>query len=558
VSVGVTTSPGLDAATEPATRPSAGRIDDLAERFAPRDPALSWAATELTRAAMERLVCSSPLLDDLDDRTRRARLAGLVAVVDWLAAMPGVTWQQRWHSSGAQAEPRADWRSLVAPGAPVSARAEDHLGSGLLLLICSDVVRPNVAWLLTSTTPRRLAVSLARARDAEGFARLAGVLDEAAVSVGTSGPAMSRIAAIVAAKGGGVSDICVGDCLEVVRIARAVFGDGHYNSPFFYQLLHSAGVFGPDAPASIRMFNTAGQRSAAELVDRYRIACGPVRDLLVDYLRERETRLDHATMRSLSATLSNVFWRDLEVHHPGIASLHLPTEVKAAWKQRLVDKLSRTGSPRVGAMEILATVRAFYLDIAEWAHDDPARWGPWAAPSPVRYAEISHKKNRDRRKSRMDQRTRERLPALPALANMADTERRNAAERLDTAGRTDGGELFHAGGETLVRVRHAKRAATHVWAADPDSAKRRDLTLEEHRAFWAWAAIEVLRHTGVRVEELGQLCHHDMIEYRLPDTREVVPLLHVAPSKTDIERLLVISPELADVLSVIIRRGRGG
>ena len=558
MSAGVTASPGLDVSTAPAARHrSAGRIDDLAERFAPRDPGRSWAATELDRAAMERLVRSSPLLDGLDDRTRRARLAGLGVVVDWLAGMPGVTWQQRWHASGAQAEPRADWRSLVAPGARISARAEDHLGSGLLLLICSDVVRPSVGWLLTSPTPRRLAVSLARARDAEGFARLERVLDEAAVSVGTSGPAMSRIAAIVAAKGGGVGDICVGDCLEVVRIARAVFGDGHYNSPFFYQLLHSAGVFGADAPASVRMFNTAGQRSAEDLVDRYRIACGPVRDLLVDYLRERETRLDHATMRSLSATLADVFWRDLEVHHPGIASLHLPTEVKAAWKQRLVDKPSRTGSPRVGAMEILATVRAFYLDIAEWAHDDPARWGPWAAPSPVRYAEISHKKNRDRRKSRMDQRTRERLPALPVLAKTAEAECRNAAERLDTAGRTDGGELFHAGGETLVRVRHAKRAATHVWAADPDSGKRRDLTLEEHRAFWAWAAIEVLRHTGVRVEELGQLCHHDMIEYRLPDSREVVPLLHVAPSKTDIERLLVISPELADVLSVIIRRVRG-
>ena len=34
-------------------------------------------------------------------------------------------------------------------------------------------------------------------------------------------------------------------------------------------------------------------------------------------------------------------------------------------------------------------------------------------------------------------------------------------------------------------------------------------------------------------------------------------MLHVAPSKTDVERLLVISPELADVLSAIICRVRG-
>ena len=45
-----------------------------------------------------------------------------------------------------------------------------------------------------------------------------------------------------------------------------------------------------------------------------------------------------------------------------------------------------------------------------------------------------------------------------------------------------------------------------------------------------------------------------------PTTGELVPLLQIAPSKTDAERLLVISPELADVLSAIIRRvrGRGG
>ena len=33
-------------------------------------------------------------------------------------------------------------------------------------------------------------------------------------------------------------------------------------------------------------------------------------------------------------------------------------------------------------------------------------------------------------------------------------------------------------------------------------------------------------------------------------------LLQIAPSKTDTERLLVVSPELADVLSAIIRRVR--
>ena len=98
---------------------------------------------------------------------------------------------------------------------------------------------------------------------------------------------------------------------------------------------------------------------------------------------------------------------------------------------------------------------------------------------------------------------------------------------------------------------------TKVWAEDPATGKRRDLSREEDHAFWAWAIVEVLRATGVRVEELLELSHHSLVQYRLPTTGELVPLLQIVPSKTDAERLLVISPELAEVLSTIIRRTRG-
>jgi integrase len=103
-------------------------------------------------------------------------------------------------------------------------------------------------------------------------------------------------------------------------------------------------------------------------------------------------------------------------------------------------------------------------------------------------------------------------------------------------------------------ARHA--ATARVWSDDPQAGKRRDLSLEEHRAFWSWAVLEVLRHTGIRVEELTELSHHSLVQYRLPDTGELIPLLHIAPSKTDAERLLVIDPELADALSAIICRIR--
>ena len=64
----------------------------------------------------------------------------------------------------------------------------------------------------------------------------------------------------------------------------------------------------------------------------------------------------------------------------------------------------------------------------------------------------------------------------------------------------------------------------------------------------------MLRATGISVEELLELTHHSLVQYRLPSTGELVPLLQIAPSKTDTERLLVVSPDLADVLSAIITR----
>ncbi|MFD7539228.1 hypothetical protein [Streptomyces sp. NPDC059819] len=104
----------------------------------------------------------------------------------------------------------------------------------------------------------------------------------------------------------------------------------------------------------------------------------------------------------------------------------------------------------------------------------------------------------------------------------------------------------------------APKAAAHlIWAEETSTGRRRNLTHEETEAFRAFAAIEVLRLTGIRNEELLELTHHSITEYRLPSTGEVVPLLRVVPSKSESERLLLVSPELADILSTIMRRLRG-
>ena len=268
----------------------------------------------------------------------------------------------------------------------------------------------------------------------------------------------------------------------------------------------------------------------------------------------------------MAATLGRLFWRDLELHHPGICSLNLVPEVAAAWKQRVLVKTTTSidadGQPaethhlRSDGRAQLGQVRAFYLDIARWAMEEPARWGLWAAPCPIRREDLTRTKENRRRKSRMDQRTRERLPALPALVARVHTRAQVSADRLRAAEAAGHGEQFTCHGQELHRAPLRSGSTAKIWSEDPATGARRDLTGEEDRAFWTWAAIETLRHTGIRIEELTELSHHSLVQYTPPTSTEVIPLLQIAPSKTDTERLLVVSPELADVLAAVIHRIR--
>src|SRR5262249_9542783 len=188
--------------------------------------------------------------------------------------------------------------------------------------------------------------------------------------------------------------------------------------------------------------------------------------------------------------------------------------------------------------------------------DDPARWAPWVAPCPIKAVEVTLKKANSRVKSRMDQRTRTQLPLLPALLRAVEQHRADAEERVNAAAGATAGERFAAGGQEFHRCRPGESG--RVYAVDLATGQRRDLSHEESAAFWSWATVEVLRHTGIRIEEMLELTHHSFVAYTLPTTGEVVPMLQIAPSKTDAERLLLVSPELAEVLTAVIFRVRAG
>ena len=534
------------------------------DRFPARPDVTDWPGAVLPRAEAQRHL-ARVLAGGRSAGQGYARV-GPGALLDWLEDQPGATWQERWLASGADQAGTPGWRELPRRWLAERGRPPAYWLNGMSVALraaaAADVVRPSMRWLLAGgAANNHFTRALAAERDPAGFARLQGLLDaDPELSATARRVTVHRAAVIVAAKGGTLGEVTIGDLLAEYAAEDEALRSPCQGMQVIYGALRAMGVI--DGPASFRQLRAAGPRTPEQMIDRYHLACRPVRDLLVDYLRERQPALDHSTLQNLGYELGKLFWADIEQHHPGIAGIHLPDDVARAWKQRLQVKdgfggAAQAGTERISARHCLTVVRAFYLDIAQWALDDPSRWARWAVPCPVRPQEITSRKTAQHRKSRMDARTRERLPALPALASALGRQRKDAAALLAAARQAQPGQEFTAAGRTLARLPVRSGSPLKVWARDPATGERAELTVQEDYAFWAWAAVEVLRHTGIRIEELLEISHHSLVQYRLPGTRELVPLLQVNPSKTDTERLLLISPSLADVIAAIISRLRG-
>src|SRR5258708_32178452 len=74
---------------------------------------------------------------------------------------------------------------------------------------------------MLTRTHRYLAIVMAETRDPAGFARLRELAEAGpASSLDDARYAATRVATLMACKGGAVSDITVGDCLELVDTQR--------------------------------------------------------------------------------------------------------------------------------------------------------------------------------------------------------------------------------------------------------------------------------------------------------------------------------------------------
>jgi site-specific recombinase XerD len=330
-----------------------------------------------------------------------------------------------------------------------------------------------------------------------------------------------------------------------------------------WDVLHRMGHFAPGAPHSLKAaYLNGGQRTATELVDRHHISCAEIRQVLIEYLERRRAECDYSSWSALSLRLVGQFWKQIELIDPGQKDLRLSSHTYEQWAAGL--RVRTDGRTRLRPDSILATVRTFYLDLQSWAIEEPDRWAQWVAPCPVRPGTGRRSRALQRRVSeRTADRIRERQPWLPTL--VAHVEQQHTRLRDFLAASQDiaaGVEFSHAGcvyrrTNTAHDRQMVARDQTHVRVVDVLTGEVTNLTLAEDTAFWTWACIETLRHTGLRIEELLELNQLSIRQYERPNG-ELIGLLVVAPSKTDRERVVPMSAELFHGIAEIVRRHTAG
>lgn len=506
---------------------------------------------------------SVPVWSNGSPRARRCRLAGARKILDWLTGHPGQGWQQRWLAAGA--DDGVEWiDSLIVGDTRAHQTRREEITGGLVFLLLCRTVLPSYTFL-SAYSPNRLFAYVRQTWRPDLFA----AIEQQAVALGAlrqrREEAVAIICKLVVHTGRDVDQLTAEDVFEFrawVQQRGRPATDGRKRPNLAWDLLSSVADLGEHR--SLRDALRLGQRSTADLVDSYRIQSRAIRDVFIRYLNERRPAFDHRSFHRLIADLVGAYWADIEHHHPGIDTLRLPDDVATAWKQRLRVVTAKDGTtrPRRGYLDVLVRVRSFYLDLQQWAVEDPS-WVAWAVPSPIRRGETDGMAKAQRQvTARMHQRVRDRLPHLPALVEAAERHRADQAALLTAARAAEPGQTIQHG-ECLLRRTAPKSHTTSrggppppVLVEDITTGEQVDLTRRENDAFWAWAIIETLRHTGIRVEELGELTHLAVVSYQLPDTGEIVPMLQIVPSKSDQERLLLVGPELASVLATIISRLR--
>ena len=502
----------------------------------------------LTSASIEdiinRLGDCRPYWPHLNDHGARIR-----RFLGHLRKLPGETWQDRWALfEGQVGHDALTWRLRIAGVAsktPQNRNEVEGLNAAIGPLLALDVMRPSHRWI----AGQRFAFwkALSRFRDPTHTAELENALLQAKFSSARATSGILTLGRIQAHTGKSIHQLTAEDILELTtQLPGKLIDVGRSGLTAVWPVMHRLGWIKHESgtmPTRLRV----GPKTVGEMVDFYDIN-GPCREPLIRYLQVRSAGLDYSSVCGLGRYLAGLFFADIVRHHPDQRSFALTPEQAASWKARV--KVKADGTPRREVYSVFFSIRAFYLDISQWALED-AYWAQWVAPSPITFAETrGYVKHRRATIATMQQRTRELAPVLPRLVEAAEQALHAAEATLANATAAGAGQTIDMDGEAWDVFQSSQHAHIRIRR----KGKERDLSFRRGQRLLDLALVETLRHTGARIEEVLELVHMSIQPYKVPTTGETIPLLHFAPSKTDTERLMVAGPELVHVLYRVLSR----
>jgi hypothetical protein len=274
---------------------------------------------------------------------------------------------------------------------------------------------PSLGWLVG--TPRlRLRDDWTIYHDVDVFAAVRAIAEVAAGA--DRADSIGHLYRISVTTGRGLSDL-TGEDFRTTREALVRLHRRKGSLDTTWRHLRAVGLLQGE-PDELWQVLAKSRLTPSELVDRYGVRDDGIRNVLVEYLTERESGCDYTTLTTIASHVVKLFWVDLETHEPGIQTLALTREQAHLWKRRL--QTLPTGGRRRDWPAVAQNVRSFYLDLAAWSQDDPARWGAWVTPCPIGNRELRALGTRRRRRqiAEMNARTRSLSPVLAAACQFRD------------------------------------------------------------------------------------------------------------------------------------------
>ncbi|GAA3622746.1 tyrosine-type recombinase/integrase [Microlunatus ginsengisoli] len=469
-----------------------------------------------------------------------------IQLLDALLVREGETWAERWLDleRTTVSESMDEWRRQVG-----STVRPTHLSKAFVELAALDVIRPSYEWM--HRRGLRGIDTIAACRSQEDAAAFKERLRLRQLRIASQTEVQVTLGKLCAHTGRRPRDITLPDIEAYWEVLKPRKNDIIGPRTTWQLMVELKWLEAAPTPPRFIPTRRVRQCTPEELVDKHNIA-EPMRDMFVQYLKQRAARMDYASLNNLALRLIKTFWVDIVKHNPDQASLELTREQIDSWRQRFNTKIN--GRPRsdMEKLQTLMIVRGFYLDIAQWAHIEPY-WAQWAAASPITRAEVGgFRKARVKQIAVQQQKTRDLASLLPRFVKGAEDQLTEVTALLERVREVGPGGRIDINRETWT----VHKASPQSLLLLQNGAHHRRIEREESRKFWTWACLETLRHSGIRIEEMLELTHLSFQRYVMKPTGETVPLVHIKPSKTDRERMIVASPELVHVFAEILKRAR--